>query len=224
MWPDWSTCCNAAQHMRASLFLILVSSSLVACTNAPSGTTDTADSVRERLSTDARMWIAPIDLAGAITAERRTSGSWSGSTVDLGIENGEVILSAEQDDVIVEGFQLTFAPMQLPQGLFGGQTAELSNVRFDLKNTARTPAQWTSDNAASFIAMLDVEIHWTLELDGSPAPLGSPKLPPVPVEVTLSGDGAHVDAELRLHAGGELWNWAGLVKLSELQLTVDASL
>src|SRR5690606_32350149 len=97
------------------------------------GTPDTAGSVRERLAKDARLWIPPTELAGAIVAEKRVSGAWSGSTVDLGIENGELILSAQQDDITVEGFQLTFSPLVLPQGLFGGQTAELTNVRFDLK-------------------------------------------------------------------------------------------
>jgi hypothetical protein len=212
--------------MRSLLFLSLVTSSLVACTNTPSGPSDTsATSVRDRLTKkDARLWIAPTELAGAITAEKRADGAWSGSTVDLGIENGELILSADQNNVTVEGFQLSFAPMQLPQGLFGGQTAELTGVRFDLESAAQSAAQWADDNAASFTALLDLEIHWTLELDGSPAPLGSPKLPPVPVAITLGGDGDHIEAAIGLHAGGELWNWAGLVKLSELQLSVDASL
>lgn len=211
--------------MRSLVFLALTSSLVACATTAPSGSSDTPESVRERLETkDARLWIAPVDLAGAITAERRASGMWNGSTVDLGIENGELILSADQNDVTVEGLQLTFKPMQLPQGLFGAQTAELSNVRLDLSKSTRTPAQWTGNDTATFTAMLEVEIHWTLELDGSPAPLGSPKLPPVPVEIRLSGDGSEVNAELGLHASGELWNWAGLVKLSELQLSVDASL
>lgn len=212
--------------MRSLLFLSLVTSSLVACTNTPSGPADTdTTSVRDRLTKkDARLWIAPTELAGAITAEKRADGAWSGSTVDLGIENGELILSADQNDITVEGFQLSFAPMQLPQGLFGGQTAELTDVRFDLKSASRAPAQWADNNAASFTASFDLEIHWTLALDGAPAPLGSPRLPPVPVDITVGGDGDHIEATLGLHADGELWNWAGLVKLSELQLSVDATL
>ncbi|MDX2090521.1 MAG: hypothetical protein SFX73_21865 [Kofleriaceae bacterium] len=211
--------------MRSLLLLSLATSSLVACTATATSTPDMSSaSVRDRLSKDARLWIAPSELAGAITAEKRESGAWSGSTVDLGIENGELVLSADQDTVTVEGFQLSFAPMQLPQGLFGGQTAELTDVRFDLPNSSRSPARWTDNNTASFTAMLELEIHWTLSLDGAPAPLGSPKLPPVPVDVTLGGDGDSIEATMSLHAGGELWNWAGLVKLSELQLSVDATL
>ena len=72
--------------------------------------------------------------------------------------------------------------------------------------------------------MLDITLSWTLTLGGSPAPLGSPKLPPVPVEIVLTGDGQHVTAELRAHASGELWSWAGLIKLSELSLVVGADL
>ncbi|MEO7092145.1 MAG: hypothetical protein ABI175_02765, partial [Polyangiales bacterium] len=73
-------------------------------------------------------------------------------------------------------------------------------------------------------ANLDLALSWELTLDGTPAPLGSPKLPLVPVEIVLTGDGEHVSAELHAHAPGELWSWAGLVKLSELQLVLDASL
>lgn len=207
------------------LVTVLVSISVVGCTNTPSGAPDIAASVRERLEMEeARLWIAPIEIAGVITAERRTSEAWTGASVDLGIENGELIVSAEGEEVIVEGFQLAFAPLRLPEGLFGGQTAELTGVRIDLAEATRAPGAWTGENAARFTAALDLAIHWTLELDGVPAPLGSPALPPVPVEVTLMGDGATVAAELRLHAAGELWNWAGLVRLSELQLGVEASL
>ena len=100
----------------------------------------------------------------------------------------------------------------------------MTDVRIDLINETTAAAVWTSDNEAHLTAMLDLTLSWTLSLGGSPAPLGSPKLPPVPVEIVLTGDGEHVTAELRAHAAGELWSWAGLIKLSELSLVVGADL
>ena len=46
----------------------------------------------------------------------------------------------------------------------------------------------------------------------------------MPAVIVLTGDGEHVNAEVHAHAPGELWSWAGLVKLSELQLVLGASL
>ena len=211
--------------MRPSIFIVPFAVVAVACTNTPSGAPDNAASVRERLSSEeVRLWIAPAELVGVITAERRATGTWTGAMVELGITNGELIVSADREEISIDSFQLAFTPMQLPAGLFGSESAVLTGARIDLAHATRAPARWTDDNAATFTAALELDMHWTLALDGAPVPLGAPALPPVPVEVTLTGDGEIVDAELRLHAAGELWNWAGLVRLSELQLGVEASL
>jgi hypothetical protein len=42
------------------------------------------------------------------------------------------------------------------------------------------------------------------------------------VTVALNGSGAHVVAELHVEAPGELWSWAGLVKLSDFMLVLGA--
>jgi len=181
------------------------------------------DSVRERLEEPTRLLVAAAESGGAITAERKVGMGWETGLVDLGIENGELIVSSDAHDALtIDGFQISFKPLEIPQGVFGGTHAQLTNVRIDLMNEQRTPAVWTSDNEVHLTAMLDITLSWTLSLDGAPAPLGSPKLPPVPVEIVLTGDGEQVSAELRAHAPGELWSWAGLIKLSELQLILGA--
>ena len=179
--------------------------------------------VRERLERPTHMQVSAAESGGAITAERKVGMGWESGLVDLGIENGELIVSSDARDALtVDGMQFVFKPLEIPPGVFGSSHAQLINVRLELMNEHRASAVWTSDNEVHLTAMLDLTLNWTLSLDGSPAPLGSPMLPAVPVEIALTGDGEQVSAELRAHAPGEFWSWAGLIKLSELQLVVGA--
>lgn len=182
-------------------------------------------SMRELLEVPTRLQVAATESGGAITAERKVATGWQAGLVDLQIENGELIVSSDARDALtVDGMQIVFKPLEIPSGVFGDTHAEMTDVRIDLTNETTAAAVWTSDNEAHLTAMLDITLSWTLSLGGSPAPLGSPKLPPVPVHIVLTGDGEHVTAELRAHASGELWSWAGLIKLSELSLVVGADL
>ena len=179
--------------------------------------------VRERLVEPTRLQVAAAESGGAVTAERKVGTGWETGLVDLGIENGELIVSSDANDALtVDGMQIVFKPLDIPQGVFGDTHAQLTNVRLELVNEHRASAVWTSDNEVHLTAMLDITLHWTLSLNGSPAPLGSPMLPKVPVEIVLTGDGEQVSSEIRAHAPGELWSWAGLIKLSELQLSLGA--
>jgi len=209
--------------MKRALSLLVV---LSACsTDLGDPPTAPPASVRERLEEPTRLLVAAAESGGSITAERKVATGWDTGLVELGIENGELIVSSDARDALtVEGLQISFKPLEIPPGVFGNTRAELTDVRIDLLNEQRVPAVWTSDNEAHLTAMLDITLSWTLSLNGSPAPLGSPKLPPVPVDIVLTGDGEQVTAEVRAHAPGELWTWAGLIKLSELQLVVGAEL
>lgn len=214
--------------MRYGWLLLLVG---FGCNNDPSGTAPTPPpmSLHERLSDGpTRLQVDASQSGGVVTAEHHVAGGdWTGGPADLAISNGELILStgkSEGGDVTFDGMQVSFETIQIPPGVFGGKDAKLTNVRFDLKNPLRSPATWAGDDEVSLDANLDVALTWTLELDGDPAPLGSPKLPAVPVELVLTGDGDDVHAALHAHAPGELWSWAGLVRLSELELQLDANL
>jgi hypothetical protein len=179
--------------------------------------------VRERLEEPTRLLIAASESGGSLTAERKVASGWQGGLVDLGIENGEVIVSSDaRDAVTVDGMQIVFEPLEIPPGVFGSDHAQLTNVRIDLTTDHRAPAVWTSENEAHLTAMLDLTLSWELTLNGAPTRLGSPTLPPIPVEIVLTGDGSRVNAEVRAHAPGELWAWAGLIRLSELQLILGA--
>jgi hypothetical protein len=211
--------------MRYGLLLLLVSS---ACNSdlATAPEVSAPATVRERLEEQTRLLVTTPASGGAITAERHISGGdWVGGTVDLLIENGELLVSSDAANALtVDGLQVSFKPLQIPAGVFGGKDAKLTNVRIDLKTELRAAAEWVNDNEVHLQANLDLALAWELTLDGTPAPLGSPKLPLVPVEIVLTGDGDQVTAEIHAHAPGELWSWAGLVKLSELQLVLGASL
>ena len=183
-------------------------------------------SVRERLEDRTRLLVDGPVSGGAITAQRHVAGgAWEGGAVDLHIRNGEVLVSSDASDALtLDGLQVSFEDLQIPPGIFGGRDAKLVNVRLDLRNELRAPAQWLSDDEVHLQANLAVDLTWELLLDGAAAPLGSPKLPLVPAELVLTGTGEHVNAELRVNAQGELWSWANLVRLSELTLVLDANL
>lgn len=183
------------------------------------------DSVRERLEQPTRLLVTADTSDVAITAERKVGPTWETGEVDLGIDNGELIVWATRDGKLaIEGFQVAFAPIDLPEGILDGHHAQLTNVRVDLVDAKEAAATWTGDDEVHLEARLALQLTWQLSIDGSPAPLGSPALPPVPVELVLTGDGAHVEAELRAQAPGELWSWAGVIKLRDLTLALGASL
>ena len=211
--------------MRSGLLVLLLASACNSDLSAPPEASAPA-TLRERLEDQTRLLVTASASGGAITAERHIAGGgWTGGSVDLQIENGELLVVADAvNELTIDGLQVSFLPLQIPPGVFGGKDAKLTHVRIDLKNALRAPATWTSDNEVHLQADLDLALAWELTLDGSPAPLGSPKLPRVPVELVLTGDGEEVAAEIHAHAAGELWSWANLVKLSELVLVLDASL
>lgn len=211
--------------MRYGLLLLLVGS---ACNSDLAATPDESPpaSVRERLEDQTRLLVTSSASGGVITAERHVAGGgWTGGTVDLQIENGELLVASDAANMLsIEGLQVSFKPLQIPPGVFGGKDAQMTHVRIDLKNELRAPAEWIGDNEVHLQADLDLSLTWELALDGNPAPLGSPKLPRVPVELVITGTGETVTAVVHAHAPGEVWSWASLVKLSELQLVLDASL
>jgi hypothetical protein len=54
-------------------------------------------------------------------------------------------------------------------------------------------------------------------------PLGTQHLPVIPLELTLAGGGDHVDGAFVIHAMGDLWSWAGLLELSEIDLDLTGA-
>ncbi len=210
------------------LALASVLFTIPACATALPDSPDPASqpaSLRERLADTTQLQVAAPASGGQITVERQVADGWEPSLIELGIDNGELLVSAAADGVTVEGIQVAFAPFALPDGVFTGHEARLTSVRLDLAHPTTVPAVWTSDDELTIHADLELALRWQLQLDGgAPTSLGSPRLPRVPVTITLTGDGSHVAADVTARAPGEVWAWAGLVRLSEFQLDATAAL
>jgi hypothetical protein len=182
-------------------------------------------SVRERLvEQPTRLMISTAESAGTITAERRVSGStWETGLVDLQIDQGEVVASADAatGNVTIESLSFTLKPIAIPETVFN-RAAQLSNVRGVLKAPARVMTAWADDDSAHLGASLDLAFSWALTVDSNTIDLGEPDLPPVSIDIELTGDGSFVHADVKAGAAGELWSWAGLIKLEDLHLVLAA--
>jgi hypothetical protein len=211
--------------MRSYPYLIVVLA-LAACgaEGAPAGTPPA--SVRERLETQAtRLLMSSADSAGTVTASLRGHEGWQAGLVDLSVSDGELVVSADASGAItIERFGIGLAPIAIPESVFNNP-AELRDTRVTLREpvVVAMPTWAADDDAADATAKLALELTWAISIDGSTIPLGSPDLPPVAVELALSGSGEVVQGELRLAQQGELWSWADIVKLENLSLVLSAS-
>ena len=182
--------------------------------------------LRERLATEVtRLQVTTAASTGSLVAERKSEGAWIEGAVDLPYANGELVLASDgADGIILDDLQLTFAPILIPPTVFAGKMAELRDVRVDLEDAVRATAVWDGDDKVTLTAALPLILHWSISIEGGTTPLGTPTLPAVPVQLTLTGADAHAEATLLGHAPGELWTWAGLVRLRDLDLSVAAAL
>lgn len=181
---------------------------------------DPAASVKERLASGPTLLeVAISDSAGAVTASRKTSDGWVPGLADLRIDGGELVLSGEGDVVRVEEFRLDVGPIAVPETVLG-YPLELTDIHLSAIEPVKLLATWSGDDDASGEATIDLLLEWSLLNHGVVSPLGSPDLPPVPVEVSLTGNGERVHAELRISAPGELWKWANVFRLEDLSLVI----
>lgn len=207
--------------MRAGTLLCIAL--FLGCTNTPSGP---PDSVRERLESDGAtaLVIAPSDSAGSITAQKRTSGgAWEAGVVALTVRAGELVATADARGAItIERLSVDLGPIEIPKSVLG-YAAQLDDVHLASKRPVGVTTTWTGDDAAIGTAPVDLELSWSLTIDGKTSPLGAPSLPAVPIELELTGTGAVVHAEARALSAGVLWSWADLIKLEDLHLILAAA-
>ena len=68
-----------------------------------------------------------------------------------------------------------------------------------------------------------LDLGWAIAFDGGHVyRIPTQHLPPGSVEVVLSGSGAHVAATLEVRAAGELGDWADLLQITKLALSLTA--
>ena len=208
--------------MRSLAFIALFVS---ACTSpdssAPTG--PSFASVHDRLAAEpTRLFIPGEGSTGSLVAEHYTNGAWVSGTSTLTIDNGELVAKLAGDQLVAQTFDVSFAPIDVPESVFG-KPAQLIDVRVTLATSATGAATWTSSDDATTSLPLQLDLSWSLAIDNTVAPLGTQHLPVIPLDLALTGAGDHVDGSFALHAMGDLWSWADLLELSQLDLQLSGA-
>jgi len=196
----------------------------IACASAPPVDGPTFESVRDRLAASpTRLLVSAPESSATITARRWTFDGWQDGSIDVTLDGGELVATADADGQLqLVSFGLTADPITIPEGVFG-KPARLEDVRLALASKSLAMTTWNDGDDATATARLDLDLSWSIAIDDATVPLGTQHLAPIPADLVLSGSGDHVDATLVLHGSGVLWSWAGLLELTELELELVAS-
>jgi hypothetical protein len=207
--------------MRTFLALTLFAA---ACTNSGVGGDGSYDSVRDRLSDGpTRLSIGSTESSGSITARRWSTSGWLEGVSAVTIDSGVVSASVDARGALnVDKLEVYLGSIPLPDDVFK-KPAQLDDVQMRLLNAASAEAQWASADDATAQLTLDLAFDWSIQIDGKKTPLGRQKLPPVVIDLALTGGGDHIDASVTLDANGQLWNWADLIQMTSLELTLAAA-
>lgn len=208
-----------------SLLVILASLpvALGACIESHAPEAPPAPNVRARLAKSTKLLVTPETSTASLTASRYTKDGWQDATIDVTITNGELDGKVGGDtQLAVSQFSINLDPIDIPPSVFG-KPVTLEDIRLFMTAPATAQTAWSDDDDATATATAALDLQWTIVVDGNSAPLGAQHLPPLPVDVALSGSGADVEAAISLSAQGELWNWADLFKLKALNLQLEAT-
>jgi hypothetical protein len=205
--------------MRTLLAFALVTTGCAA--NLPTGS-DSYDSVKDRMQDEPTRLFVGGDSTGTVTARRYSQGGWIEGDHTLSIDGGELRAKVDSSGKLtLESFEVAVAPIEIPEEVFK-QPAHLADVKVTLVEATTGAATWSDDNDATATLPLKLDLQWAIAINGGKTPLGEQHLPPVDVQFTLSGDGEYVSATIGLAATGELWNWAGLLQMTKLELRLGA--
>jgi len=204
-------------------FLIGVLVVATACTSSPSPEGPVTRSVRDRLAAPTRLLVVAPQSMGSITARRYANGGWQEGSAAIAIDNGELDATVTDSGALsVTKLAVSAQPIDIPSDVFG-QPAQLRDVRLAVADMPAFATTWTDDDNATASATVNLELSWSLAVGSTAFPLGTQTLEGIPVDIALTGDGDVVDAAIGAHAEGEVWSWADLVQLANLQLTLAAS-
>lgn len=204
-------------------FLALTLFAAACTTNAPGGN-GSYDSVRDRLSDGpTRLSVGATDSTGSITARRWTTSGWVEGVTEVTIESGEVSAHVDARGTLkVDKLEVNLAPIAIPEDVFK-KPAQLDDVRVTLVKPAAAEMQWTGADDATAQLTLDLAFDWSIRINDAKTPLGTQKLPPVTIDLVVTGGGDHIDASVSMAANGALWNWAGLLEMTSLELELSAA-
>jgi hypothetical protein len=204
--------------MRKLLSLVLFAT---ACTGVPVNA-NSYDSVRDRLTSEPMsLYVHDEASTGTISARQRLGDGWRTANAQLVIERGYVRASMDDSGVFtINRLELDLAPIQL--GVFE-RPAELQDVHVRLTKPVQADVAWTSDDDAIATMAMPFEFDWSVKLQNDgPYPLATQQLAPTSVAVVLGGSGDHVSAQIDITASGELWNWADLLEMTDISISLDA--
>jgi hypothetical protein len=181
------------------------------------------DSVRDRLTDGpTHLFVGREISSGSISARRWTQDGWVTGDTAVTIDAGE--LSAKLDArgvLVVDTLVVSLAPIEIPPDVFK-KPAQLDDVTVTLTAPATATAQWSGDNDLAATVPVTLDFDWAIAINGGKTPLATQHLPPITIALTLAGAGDHVDATIEVRATGELWNWAGLLEMTSIELSLAA--
>jgi hypothetical protein len=205
--------------MRKFLALTLFAT---ACTNVPVNENQ-FDSVRERLTDEpTSLYVRTGSSFGTITARRRLADGWSTAQTALEIQRGYVRTSIDANgQLAIQRLELDLAPIEL--GIFE-RPAQLQDVHIRLAQPVMADVAWSSEDDATTAMAMPFEFDWSVKLQGDePFQLATQRLPETSADVMLAGDGDHVAALIDVKASGELWNWADILEMTDISISLDAA-
>jgi len=199
--------------------LIIFVPVLAACAASHAPEAPTATSVKQRLTrrSPTKLMVSLPDSSGSLTASHYTHDGWVDGSLAVPLANGELDAKVEDGNLDVTGFSINVNPIDVPPEVFG-KPATLKDLRLVLAGKPTVTTTWTDDDNATATATISLDLSWTIVVDGNASPLGTQHLAPLPIDIALTGDGEEIDASVGVHATGDLWNWADLVKLKALDL------
>jgi hypothetical protein len=208
--------------MRPALAITLV---LAACGASPAS--ESYSSMRERLAAEpTHLTMAPTLDSGTLEARRWSSrDGWISGSAPVALSGGTVVLELDDSGkLIARQFGFGVDAIELPASLVG-EPVTLRDVRVELDAAPPVDITWTSDGEATAQFPITLTLSWSIAFDDQAGvPLSEQKLAPMPMTITLVGDGDHIETTVELHARGTIWSWADLLELTGVDLRVTATL
>jgi hypothetical protein len=190
-------------------------------TMPPTGVT-TPSTTRGYLEAPRTFAVAATSTA-AVTAWRDYDTPSTDETANLQIKTGSLTLQAQADGMLaVRTLDIELGTIHLDSA----RVPDLTGVKLSLRQEADVRADWASDDSAmNAAASADLLLDWSMVTEsGAVVPLATQKIDQVPFEIIVShrsGGGYSVD----FHAtrSGTFWTYAGLIRLADLHVDLEAT-
>jgi hypothetical protein len=182
-------------------------------------------SLEERLARPTTVGVVPS--AGGSFARVQAVALRDGSTyeVELGISGGAISLSLDAEGQLrLEGLAAQGDDIQMAQTTLPPEGLTLTGIALELAAPAAAHASTGPAGTMYASAGCALDLRWAVQLEHGVVDLAPIRLAEVPFDLVVgqSADGA---LEARLTAGqtGEIWSWAGVFELRDLEIDLVGS-